>query len=56
MISTRWYCGLLEGLPQDSRRRLSAQLRRSLRAGCPPSRRAWRAMVEGSLYGYRARV
>ena len=26
MTSTRWYCGLLEGLPGDSKRRLSSDV------------------------------
>lgn len=56
MNGTRWYCGLLEDLPKDSRRRLSAHLRRSIRSGALPSRREWRAMVGQATYGYRARV
>ena len=55
MTSTRWYCGLLEGLPGDSKRRLSSELRRSIRCGSLPSRRAWKASVSEAMYGYRAR-
>ena len=45
MTSTRWHCGLLEGLPRDGKRRLSSELRRSIRSGSLPSRRAWKAPV-----------
>ncbi len=55
MMSTRWYCGLLLDLPPDSRRRLSSELRRSIRSGSLPSRRSWRATVSEAMYGYRVR-
>ena len=55
MTSTMWYCGLLESLPRDSKRRLSSELRRSIRSGSLPSRRAWKASVSEEMYGYRAR-
>ncbi|MFP6646828.1 MAG: hypothetical protein VCF24_25195 [Candidatus Latescibacterota bacterium] len=45
MTSTRWHCGLLEGLPRDGKRRLPSELRRSIRSGSLPSRRAWKAPV-----------
>lgn len=51
MISTRWYCGLLLDLPESRRRRLSMQLRRCIRNGVMPSRRAWKATVTEALYG-----
>mgnify|MGYP006417571777 CR=1 FL=1 len=51
-MSTRWYCGLLADLPSDSQRRLSTQLRRSIRSGVLPSRRDWRATVNQAMYGY----
>ena len=55
MTSTRWYCGLLEGLPGDSKRRLSSELRRSIRSGSLPSKRAWKASGSEAMYGCRAR-
>jgi hypothetical protein len=51
MIGTRWYCGLLTELPADSRRRLSAELRRSIRSGSLPTRRAWRTAISEAMYG-----
>ena len=50
-MSTRWHAQLLEGLPPDSRRRLSSQLRRSGRAGSPPTRRAWTLTVQQEVNG-----
>ena len=50
-MSTRWHVQLLEGLPPDSRRRLSKQLRRSVRAGSPPTQRAWAQTVQQEVNG-----
>lgn len=53
MPNTRWYSSLLEGLPPTSRRRLSTQLRRSVRTDSLPSRRSWRNTVERAASAYR---
>lgn len=52
-MSTRWYVSQLEQLPPDTRRRLSAELRRYLRAGSPPTRRQWLQTVHGAYGAYR---
>ena len=56
MPNTRWYSSLLEGLPPESRRRLSTQLRRSMRTGSLPSRRAWQTTVQQASGLYRVRA
>ena len=53
-MSTRWYVSQLQQLPPDARRRLTMQLRRSLRSGSCPSRRQWMAAVRQAYGGYRA--
>lgn len=52
-MSTRWYVSQLEELPPDAKRRLSMQLRRSLRAGSPPTRRQWKSTIQNAYGGYR---
>ena len=51
-MSTRWYVSQLEKLPPETRRRLSMQLRRSMRAGSPPSRRQWTFTIQHACGGY----
>jgi len=53
-MSTRWYMSQLDALPPETRRRLSMQLRRSLRSGSPPSRREWTSTVKQAYGGHRA--
>ena len=52
-MNIRWYQSQLEGLPPDSRRRLTCQLRRSIRLGGLPSKREWRTAVQNALGSYR---
>ena len=52
-MNIRWYKSQLEGLPPDSRRRLTSQLRRSVRGGDLPSKRQWRTTVQNALGIYR---
>ena len=46
MSSLRWYTAQLEGLPPESRKRLTRQLMRFIRRGGLPSRKEWRFAVQ----------
>lgn len=52
-MNLSWYKSQLDTLPPDSRKRLSTQLRRNIRASGLPSRREWRQTVQRALGGYR---
>ena len=53
-MNLRWYKSQLDLLPPDSRKRLSNELRRTMRVRGLPSRRQWRQTVQQALGSYRA--
>ena len=52
-MNLRWYKSQLDLLPPDSRKRLSNELRRTMRGGTMPSRREWRQAVQQAIGSYR---
>ena len=46
MSNLRWYTAQLEGLPPESRKKLTRQLMRSMRRGGLPSRREWQFAIQ----------
>ena len=46
MTNLRWYTAQLEGLPHESRRRLSQKLLRFTRRGGLPSRKEWQSTIQ----------
>ena len=46
MTNMRWYTAQLEGLPSESRKKLSQKLMRFTRRGGLPSRKQWQSTVQ----------
>ena len=52
-MSTRWHVSQLKHLPPRTRRRLTMQLRRSMRARFLPTRRQWLLAIQQAYGGHR---